>query len=243
MNRESNSSDNFSRRFRELQEKFSSLEPRIENSETKQALSLMSGMIQELWRNVSKISRSPENEGFTLKDVAELYHNAPRMNGSAMNKSLPAGKPAPDFSLSDANGDVVSLSDFRGSPVMLVFYPLDWSPGCSQQLDLYQHEFAEFEKRGVNVIGISVDSIYSHGAWATVRKIEFPLLADFNPKGEVSKKYNVYREPDGFSERAIYVIDGMGVIRYGFVSEYLHHIPDIYHLFRELDSVLKAQKV
>src|SRR4051794_3464019 len=86
------------------------------------------------------------------------------------------------------------------------------SPGCSQQLDLYQHELEEFTRRGVGVVGISVDSVYSHGAWAAVRGIGFPLLADFDPKGEVARKYCVYREELGFTNRALYVIDGEGVI-------------------------------
>ena len=239
MNADKVSESNFTNRFRELQEKFQSLEPEIKEESTKQALSVMGGMIQELWRHVKRHSGSSRGQGFAIQDVSEIYQNAPKMNGSALNKPLAEGTAAPDFTLQDADGKNVSLSDFRGMPVLLVFYPLDWSPGCSQQLDLYQQEFNEFESRGVKVIGISVDSIYSHGAWAVVRKINFPLLADFNPKGAVASKYNVYREDDGFSERALYVIDAEGTIRYGFVSDYLHHIPDIYQLFKELDKVLK----
>jgi peroxiredoxin len=122
---------------------------------------------------------------------------------------------------------------------VLVFYPLDWSPGCSQQLDLYQQEIAEFDRRGAQVVGISVDSIYSHGAWAAVRGLSFPLLADFHPKGSVAASYGVWRETDGFSERALYVLDAEGRIVYAHVSPYLHHIPDIYAL---LDAVDKAGK-
>ncbi len=243
MNQDNTSSGNFSRRFRELQEKFQSLESRIENSETKQALSVMSGMIQEIWRHINKTTPTAQgNVGVSLKEIADMYHNAPGMNGAALNKPLKNSTTAPDFVLKNANGDEISLKDFRGSPVLLVFYPLDWSPGCSQQLDLYQQELSEFEKRGIAVLGISVDSIYSHGAWAVVRKIGFPLLSDFNPKGEVARKYNVWREPDGFSERALYLIDGEGIIRYGFVSAYLHHIPDIYHLFENIDTAIKSVK-
>lgn len=233
----------YSARFRELQEKFRSLEPGIEDSETKKALSVMSGMIQEVWRHVSNSDRSKEAGGFSMNDVADLYRNAPAMNGSAINKPLEPGTKAPDFSLQDADGKMVSLSHFKGAPLMLVFYPLDWSPGCSQQLDLYQHELEEFEKRGVAVAGISIDSIYSHGAWSAVRKIKFPLLSDFNPKGAISKKYSVYRETDGFSERAIYIIDRRGVIRYSYVSPFLHHIPDIYQLFQHIDTTLTDVKV
>lgn len=129
----------------------------------------------------------------------------------------------------------------RGRPVVLVFYPLDWSPGCSRQLDLYQQEIDEFRRRGAEVVGISVDSIYSHGAWAAVRGIEFPLLADFQPKGEVVRRYGVWREQDGYSERALYVVDAQGVIRYTHVSPYVHHLPDIYELFEALDRLSAAK--
>ena len=93
----------------------------------------------------------------------------------------------------------------------------------------------------MNLVGISVDSVYSHGAWATVRGITFPLLADFHPKGEVAKRYHVWREPDGFSERALYVLDDQGMIRHAHVSPQLHHVPDIYELFAVLDDVAKQK--
>jgi len=86
------------------------------------------------------------------------------------------------------------------------------------------------------VLAISVDSVYSHGAWAAVRGLSFPLLADFNPKGEVARRYGVVRERDGFSERALYVVDADGVIRYGHVSPFLHHVPDVYELLDALDE-------
>jgi peroxiredoxin len=159
------------------------------------------------------------------------------MDGVAQNVPLPVGTPAPDFALPDPNGQLVQLSDYRGKPVVLVFYPLDWSPTCSDQLSLYQSELTEFERRGAQVLAISVDSLYSHGAWAAVRNLSFPLLADFQPKGAVAKQYQVYREQDGFSERALYVIDGEGIIRYAHVSPQLHHVPDIYELFAALDQV------
>lgn len=245
MNSENSTSGNYSRRFQELQEKFRSLEPMIQNSETKEALSVMSGMLQEVWRQASRVPKNNETDaegGVSLKQIAQLYRNAPKMNSPAVSTPLPYGSMAPDFSLKDADGKSISLSDFRGKPVLLVFYPLDWSPGCSQQLDLYQQEWNEFEKRGIRVLGISVDSLYSHGAWAAVRKIGFPLLSDFNPKGYIAEKYNVFRKEDGFSERALYLVDGEGMIRYGFISPFLHHIPDIYQLFEKLDGALKEAK-
>ena len=126
---------------------------------------------------------------------------------------------------------------------MLVFYPLDWSPGCSQQLDLYQQELDEFSARGAQVLGISVDSIYSHGAWAAVRGVSIPLLSDFHPKGEVARRYRVWREDDGFTERALYVIDSEGRISYSHISPYLHHIPDIYELLDAVDAARGGETV
>jgi peroxiredoxin len=159
------------------------------------------------------------------------------MEGPAENQGLPAGSQAPDFTLPNANNEPISLSDFRGKNVILVFYPLDWSPACSDQLSLYQSELPEFEKYDAVVIGISVDSLYSHGAWAAVRGITFPLLADFHPNGEVSRMYKVMRQTEGFSERALYIIDRQGTIRYSHVSPLIHHIPDIYELFEQLEAL------
>lgn len=240
MKTEKSSSGNYSGRFRELQERFSALEPEIDDSNTKKALSLINGMLQELWRNLnSTVSAGDNRNQLKFSDIASMYRHAPKMEGKAINTPLPVGTKAPELSLPDANGNIVSLADLRGSTVLLVFYPLDWSPGCSQQLDLYQNEWNEFESRNIKVLGISVDSIYSHGAWAAVRNIKFPLLSDFNPKAAVAKKYNVYREPEGFTERALYIIDGNGVIRYSFVSPYIHHVPDIYELFKKMDEINK----
>lgn len=231
-------------RLLELEERFQQLEPNITDRNTKEALSLIHGMLNEIWRQASDVKQEQgkgREEGSI--DIANIYKRGPKMEGQAVSKPLPLGTKAPDFTLKDANGNEVSLSDFRGTSVLLVFYPLDWSPGCSQQLDLYSHELKEFEKRGVKVLGISVDSIYSHGAWAAVRKIEFPLLSDFNPKGEVAARYGIFRDKDGFSERALYLVDDQGVIRFSHVSPQIHHIPDIYELFRRLNEIHKPERV
>ncbi len=182
------------------------------------------------------------SEPLELADVAELYRDAPKMEGDRISDGLSIGSRAPDFTLKNAHGEAVSLSDYAGRPVLLVFYPLDWSPGCSQQLELYQQEIDEFETRGVALIGISVDSIYSHGAWAAVRGITFPLLSDFAPRGAVARRYDVWREQDGFSERALYLVDGDGIIRYAHVSPQLHHLPDIYELLTALDQLSGTEK-
>src|ERR1700722_5872939 len=131
---------------------------------------------------------------------------------------LKAGVQAPDFSLRTPRDQKVSLSDFRGQPVVLVFYPADWSPVCSDQLSLYTELHEEFATYDAEVMGISVDGIWSHLAFAHERKYHLPLLSDFEPKGATAKAYGVYRETDGFSERALFVIDREGIIRWRYVS-------------------------
>ncbi len=224
-------------RLQQLEEQYTALDAQIADSPVKQALSVLHAMVHEVRRSAGTGPAPANRQGVTIHDIAELYRKAPAMEGPAQNSGLPIGTRAPDFALPDANGKTVRLSDYRGRPVVLVFYPLDWSPGCSKQLDLYQADLAEFTRRGAAVLGISVDSMYSHGAWAAVRGITFPLLADFHPKGAVAEAYRVYRGTDGFSERALYVVDADGVIRYSHVSPFLHHVPDIRELFGALDRV------
>jgi peroxiredoxin len=131
---------------------------------------------------------------------------------------LEPGTPAPDFELQSTPSQTVGLSELRGRPVVLVFYPEDWSPVCSDQLALYQELLPEFRKHDAELVGISVDSVWSHLAFAKDRNLRFPLLADFEPKGEVARLYQVYRAADGTSERALYVLDAEGVVRWSYVS-------------------------
>jgi peroxiredoxin len=131
---------------------------------------------------------------------------------------LPAGVPAPDFTLQATPDQKLSLADFRGKPVILAFYPEDWSPVCSDQLALYQELLPEFARFDAELIGISVDGIWCHLAFAKDRNLHFPLLSDFEPKGEISRAYNAYRASDGTSERALFVIDANGSIRWSYVS-------------------------
>jgi peroxiredoxin len=133
-------------------------------------------------------------------------------------KPLPAGTTAPDFSLPRTPDQPVSLSDFRGRPVILAFYPADWSPVCTDELALFQELLPEFERYDAQMVGISVDSAWSHLAFAKDRHIEFPLLADFEPKGEVARKYGVYQEDVGEAGRALFVINGDGVISWSYLS-------------------------
>ena len=131
---------------------------------------------------------------------------------------LPAGTPAPDFTLATAPGKRISLRDLRGKPVILAFYPADWGPVCGDQMALYNEVLPAFREFGAELLGISVDGIWCHGAFAAARKLRFPLLADFEPKGAVANLYRAYRASDGTSERALFVIDGVGVIRWSYVS-------------------------
>jgi peroxiredoxin len=131
---------------------------------------------------------------------------------------LAPGTVAPDFALPSTLNGRVGPTDFRGRPVTLVFYPADWSPVCTDQLALYQEVMPEFEKHGAELLGISVDGLWSHLAFARDRNLQFPLLADFEPKGEVSRAYGVYRAQDGTSERALFVLDPDGVVSWSYVS-------------------------
>ncbi|MGY1750327.1 redoxin domain-containing protein [Modestobacter sp. SYSU DS0511] len=223
-------------RLAELEQRFAELGDRLDDSPVTDALSVLHAMVHELARPPAPPA-PPGSSGPTLQDVADLHLTAPPMTGAAESTGLAVGTPAPDFALPDSQGHPVRLADLRGRPVVLVFYPLDWSPGCSRQLELYEQEREEFTRRGVQLIGISADSIYSHGAWAAVRGIGFPLLSDFHPKGEVARRYRVWRDSDGFSDRALYVVDGDGVIRYAHVSPRVEHLPDVYELFDALDEV------
>ena len=139
-------------------------------------------------------------------------------NDTTTEQILPPGTTAPEFSLPGAPGQPVSLSDFRGRPVILAFYPADWSPVCGDQMALYNEILPEFKEYDAQMIGISVDGVWCHGAFAKDHEIHFPLLADFEPKGAVARLYGVYRDSDGTSERALFVIDKDGVIRWSYVS-------------------------
>jgi len=131
---------------------------------------------------------------------------------------LKAGTPAPNFTLHSTPDQLVSLSDLRGKPVVLVFYPADWSPVCSDQLALYNELLPEFYEFDAQIIGISVDGIWSHLAFSKDRKFRTPLLADFEPKGAVARLYGVYNDQTGEAERALFVIDAEGMIRWSYVS-------------------------
>ncbi len=131
---------------------------------------------------------------------------------------LQPGTRAPEFTLFTTPDQTVSLREFLGRPVVLVFYPADWSPVCGDQLALYNEVLSEFRKHKAEVLAISVDGIWCHLAYSKDRKLRFPLLSDFEPKGGVARKYGVYRDPAGVAERALFVLDAEGTIRWSYVS-------------------------
>lgn len=133
-------------------------------------------------------------------------------------KALAKGDMAPDFRLRSTPDQFVSLSEFRGRPVILAFYPADWSPVCGDQMALYNEMLGEFQEYGAEIMGISVDGGWCHAAFSRDRKLHFPLLADFEPKGAVACAYGVYRKDDGVCERALFVIDAEGKVHWSYVS-------------------------
>jgi peroxiredoxin len=135
-----------------------------------------------------------------------------------MSKILPANTAAPEFALRVTADQNLTLSELKGKPVVLIFYPADWSPVCSDEMALFNEILPEFRRFGAELVGISVDGVWCHNAFSQNRRLHFPLLSDFEPKGGIAKKYGVYREEDGVCERALFVIDKGGIIRWSYLS-------------------------
>ena len=131
---------------------------------------------------------------------------------------LAPGTLAPDFELSCTPDQKLKLSELRGKKIILAFYPADWSPVCSDQMALYNETLKIFSRHNAQVIGISVDSKWCHLAFHTDRKLQFTLVSDFEPKGEISKKYGAYNEKEGQSRRAMFIIDEEGIIQWSYLS-------------------------
>jgi len=141
-----------------------------------------------------------------------------RKTGRKAPPFLQPGDKAPDFALNSTPDQKVSLHEFHGQPVVLVFYPADWSPVCTDQLSLYNEIMSDFKKYDAEILGISVDGIWSHLAFAKDRKLTFPLLTDFEPKGRVAKMYGAYKEAVGETARALFVIDAKGIVAWSHLS-------------------------
>src|SRR5215218_4706902 len=148
------------------------------------------------------------------KSIAQPEISSP----SSSSSPLSAGAPAPDFTLRSTPDQNVSLREFRNRPVILAFYPADFSPVCGDEMSLFNEVLPEFNRFNAQVLGISVDSIWSHIAFSQARNLRFPLLSDFHPKGSVARRYGVYRDQDGEAGRALFVIDANGVIQWSYLS-------------------------
>jgi peroxiredoxin len=131
---------------------------------------------------------------------------------------LQKGVTAPDFELFTTPDQKIKTQELRGRNLILTFYPADWSPVCSDQIGLYNETLKIFHKYDADILGISVDSKWCHMAFAHYRKIHFPLLADFEPKGAVSRLYGAYNEQEGESKRALFVINREGIIEWSYLS-------------------------
>jgi peroxiredoxin len=154
---------------------------------------------------------------------------------------LPPGEQAPEFSLPRSASETFDSAQLRGHPAILAFYPADWSPVCGDQLALYEAVLPEFARYGAQLVGISVDGVWCHAAYADARGLTFPLLADFEPKGAVSKSFGAYRHGDGVSERALFVLDDKGVIRWRDVVPPAVN-PGAAGIFAALDHLLAARR-
>jgi peroxiredoxin len=168
--------------------------------------------------NIANATLPPSGCVARRPDGIECVEVIAQPENKRMSTILAPGTPAPDFTLPVTPDQKVSLSEFRDKPVILAFYPADWSPVCGDQMALYNEVLPEFHKHHAELLGISVDGVWCHAAFSEHRNLHFPLLADFQPKGAVAQQYGVYREHDGIADRALFVIDKSGVIQWSYRS-------------------------
>ncbi|HEX6781443.1 MAG TPA: redoxin domain-containing protein [Solirubrobacterales bacterium] len=147
---------------------------------------------------------------------------------------IAVGDSAPDFTLRDQDGEKISLSDFRGRKVLLIFYPGDFSPVCGDQLSIYQEVKPEIEAKGVEMIGVSVDSFFAHKAFQEKLGIDTRLLSDFEPKGEVARAYGSYVEKMGFANRTLVLVDEEGAVAWTHEADNPGEIPGANLIFDAL---------
>ncbi len=151
--------------------------------------------------------------------------------------AVSAGQAAPEFTLKDQNQQEVKLADFRGKKnVVLIFYPLDWSPTCTKEHACMVNDLKRFESLDAQVLGVSVDSAWSHKAFAEKMNIHYPLLADFNPRGAMAAKYGVYLEDKGITGRAIYIVGKDGKVAWAKNYD-IPVLPDINEVAEALAGV------
>jgi len=150
--------------------------------------------------------------------------------------ALAVGAAAPDFTLKDQNQKDVKLSDFRGKNVVIVFYPLDWSPVCTNEHACFVNDLKRFEQLDAQVLGLSVDSVWSHKAFAEKLGIRYPLLADFNPRGAVADRFGVYLSDKGITGRAIAIVDRAGKLAW-FKNYDIPTVPEIQEVSAALSNL------
>jgi peroxiredoxin len=148
---------------------------------------------------------------------------------------IETGSPAPDFTLRDQDGKKISLSDFTGRTVVLVFYPADFSPTCTDQLSVYQEVLPQFEEQGAQLLGISVDNAFCHRAFQEHQGLTIPLLADFHPKGEVARAYGVWSDEYGVAGRALVMVGPDGTVQWSYLSPPLE-VPGANLIFDALEQ-------
>jgi peroxiredoxin len=163
-------------------------------------------------------AHQPDGRGKSQHPDHRGSHRPRPRNDQQTTGALPPGTAAPEFELNCTPDQKVSLSDFRGRPVILAFYPADWSPVCGDELALFNEALEEFSRHNAQLLGISVDGAWCHAAYARDRQLHYPLLSDFEPKGQIAMEYGVYRHQDGIAERALFVIDRAGIIHWSYVS-------------------------
>lgn len=152
----------------------------------------------------------------TTKPVATIKPGEAQI--APTSSAVAPGSSAPNFTLKTTPDQMVTLNDFRGRSVVLVFYPADFSPVCGDEMTLFNEVLPEFDRFNAQVLGISVDNVWCHLAFARDRRLRFPLLSDFHPKGDTAHQYGVYRDEDGVSERALFLIDGNGMVHWSYIS-------------------------
>src|SRR5690349_17958339 len=153
--------------------------------------------------------------------------------------AIAVGQAAPDFTLKDQNQKDVKLSEFRGKNVVIVFYPLDWSPVCTNEHACFVNDLKQFEKLNAQVLGVSVDSVWSHKAYAEKMGIKYPLLADFQPRGAAAEKYGVFLADKGITGRAIVIVNKEGKVAWAKNYE-IPVVPDVKEVASALQQVKAA---
>jgi peroxiredoxin len=146
---------------------------------------------------------------------------------------IEAGTPAPGFSLPDQDGSMVSLGDFADRRLVLAFYPLDFSPVCSDQLSVYQEVLEQIESKGAALVGVSVDSAYCHRAFRRHLNLTMPLLADFHPKGGMSRQYGAFQEDFGTNNRSLVLVEDR-TVRWSYAAPSVKEIPGANLIFDAL---------